>query len=210
MRELEFLPEWYPRLRRCKRMLVLQAWLTLAIVGGLGLWIGLVQRNIRSAQAAVTALDAQMRQSKTEQQQLEAQMTLKKELSQKEQIIAELGFPVEMSRLLRTLDAIMPREMSLLEISCSTEEVSPPAATSAAAARAKPEKDKQVMRRLKVRLIGVAPTDVDLANFMAALQSEYRFFENVALVRADGRSEGGHLMREFEVTCAIDLDATGQ
>ncbi len=209
MRELEFLPDWYPRLRQGRRLVVLQVWMTLAVLAGLALWCGLAGRNVRNAEAAASALDAQLRQTQTEQQQLDVQMALKKELMQKEQIIARLGFPVEMSRLLQTLDSAMPREMSLLEISCVTEETAPPAASSALAAQARPESQRILERRMKVRLTGVAPTDVDLANLMASLQTEFPFLEQIALVRAGGRSEGGHLMREFEVTFSINLNSSG-
>lgn len=209
MRELEFLPDWYPRLRQGKRMVVLQVWMTTAVLAGLALWLGLAGRNVRNAEAAASTLDAQMRQTQTEQKQLDVQMALKKELTQKEQIIARLGFPVEMSRLLQTLDHAMPREMSVLEFSCVTEEMAPPTASSAAAAQARADQQRILERRMKVRLVGVAPTDVDLANFMAALQTEFPFFEQLALVRAGGRSEGGHVMREFEVTFYINLNASG-
>jgi len=61
-------------------------------------------------------------------------------------------------------------------------------------------------RQLNVRLNGVAPTDVDLANFMMRL-SGVRFFENVSMSFAKDRSEGGHLMREFEITFSLNLKA---
>jgi Tfp pilus assembly protein PilN len=172
------------------------------------LWLALATRNGRSAAAAVGALEAQVLQTRTEQQQLDEQLELKKQLTQKEQIIAQLGFPIEMSRLLQTLDAEMPREMSLTEITCTTEEVVPSPQFGAVAAQAKPRKDQMFERRLKIRLVGVAPTDVDLANFLTGL-SRYTFFEQIALVRADGLSSGGHIMREFEVTFSINLSAVG-
>lgn len=206
MRELEFIPDWYPRLRRHRRLVILQGWMTLAIVAGLGLWLVLAQRNIRSASAAVGALDAQMLQTRTEQQQLDEQLELKKQLIKQEQVIAKLGFPLEMSRLLRTLDEEMPREMSLLEISCTTEET--PVDPAAVAQARATSKDQIVRRRLRVRLVGVTPTDVDLANFLTGL-SKYSFLEQVALVRADGTTDRGYLMREFEVTLFISLDSGG-
>lgn len=208
MHELEFLPDWYPRLRRSRRLLILQCWMTLAIVAGLVLWLGLARRNVGNAELALGALDAQMLQTRTEQKQLDEQLRLREQLTKWEQIIAKLGFPVEMSRLLRTLDEEMPREMSLLEIACSTEELAVPDAANPYDVRAKPQKDRPVERRLKVRLKGVAPTDVDLANFLTGL-SEYRFFEQISLVGAGGLSEAGHLMREFEVTFFINLDSIG-
>lgn len=209
MRELEFLPEWYPQLRRRWRLVGLQGWMTLAIVIGLALWLVLARRNLHNAEVASGAMDTQMRQTRTEEAQLKELLGLKRQLTQKEQVIAQLGFPVEMSRLLQTFDAVMPREMSLLEMSCTTEEVIPHTASSATAAQAKQDKNRPVQRRLRVRLVGVAPTDVDLANFLTGL-SQYPCFESVALVRADSVPDRGHVTREFEVTLLINLEAAGQ
>ncbi len=57
-----------------------------------------------------------------------------------------------------------------------------------------------------MRLVGVAPDDVDLANFLAGL-TNYPFFEQIALLKADGIIDGGHAMREFEVTFSMSLNA---
>jgi hypothetical protein len=206
MRELEFLPDWYPRLRRQRRMVVLQAWVTLAIVTGLALWLTLARRNVLHAEAALSAFEVQILQTATEKRQLDEQLQMKAQLEQREQVVASLGFPVEMSRLLRTLDVIMPREMSLKDITCTTEELQV-ASQGAALGQALPQEKPRLDRRLKVRLIGVAPDDVDLANFLAGL-TNYPFFENISLLKADGVMSGGHAMREFEVTFSMSLNAT--
>jgi hypothetical protein len=207
MRELEFLPDWYPRVRRRKRMVVLHGWMTLVVALGLGLWLALAHRNVSRAEAALRSFDSLMVQSETEKRQLNEQLDVKKELLIKEQIVAELGFPVEMSRLLRTLDGVMPKEMSLVEASFDTEERPAAAATNAAAARATPEnmEGPRFDRKLIVNLRGVAPTDVDLANFIAGLTS-LPFLQDVALVKANDKTDNGHLMREFVVKFQMDLN----
>jgi len=209
MRELEFLPDWYPRLRRHRRMVILQAWVTFAVVTALGLWLTLARRNVRSAEVALGAFEVQIRQTETEKRQLGEQLRMKAQLEQREQVVASLGFPVEMSRLLRTLDVIMPREMSLKEITCTTEE-QPVAPQGAALAQALPQDKPRIDRRLRVQLVGVAPDDVDLADFLASL-TKYPFFEQTSLLKADGIVSGGHAMREFEVTFSMSLNtAPGQ
>ena len=42
MRELEFVPSWYAQAARCRRLVVLQAWLTVVIALGLA---GLILRD---------------------------------------------------------------------------------------------------------------------------------------------------------------------
>ena len=209
MRELEFLPDWYPRLRRRTRVVLLQSWMTAAIVVGLALWLTLAKRNVRGAEVALGAFEIQVLQAETEKRQLEEQLQMKRQLEQREQVVASLGFPVEMSRLIRTLDSVMPREMSLKDITCTTEEtvVQPPDGPAAAQARGPYDAPATPLtdRRLKVRIVGVTPDDVDLANFLTGL-TNYPFFEQISLVRADGTVDGGHAMREFEVTFSMSLN----
>jgi Tfp pilus assembly protein PilN len=204
MRELEFLPDWYPRLRRQRRMVILQGWVTLAVVIGLAMWLTLARRNVRHAEAALSAFEVQIRQTETEKRQLDEQLRMKAQLEQRAQVVASLGFPVEMSRVLRTLDVIMPREMSLKDVTCTTEELHV-APQGAALGQALSQEKPRLDRRLKVRLVGVAPDDVDLANFLAGL-TNYPFFEQIALLKADGVVSGGHAMREFEVTFSMSLN----
>jgi len=207
MRELEFLPEWYPRLRRQRRRVLLQVWVALVILVGLALWLTLARRNAGRAEAALRAFEVQVLQTETERRQLEEQLRMKAQLEQREQVVASLGFPVEMSRLLRTLDVIMPREMSLKDVTCTTVE-QPLLYDGPAPAQARGTQNKPMVdRRLRVSLVGVAPNDLDLANFLTGL-TNYPFFEQIQLLKADGVVDGGHAMREFEVTFSMSLNTT--
>ncbi len=50
MRELEFLPDWYPMLRRKRRILVLETWIGVMVAAALGLWIILSARDVSARQ----------------------------------------------------------------------------------------------------------------------------------------------------------------
>ena len=63
----------------------------------------------------------------------------------------------------------------------------------------------QMDRRLKVKLVGVAPSDVDLANFLAGL-TQVPFFEQVSIAYARDKVEAGHILREFEVSWSMGLN----
>jgi len=202
VRELEFLPSWYPQARRRQRWLRLQACTTLLLVLGLGLWLGLANRNISHAQAGLTAVDAQLAQSQLELEQLQVQLKLKHQLEFQRQIVSRLGLQVEMSRMMNTLEQVMPKEMSLCELSFDTEESIKRADGSPAGATSK---DQAKNRMLRVRMLAVAPSDVDLANFLAGL-TNVPFFQDVAMTTSHDKSEGGHIMREFEVTFSMSLN----
>lgn len=204
MRELEFLPTWYPQARRRKRMVVFQFWTTLLLTCGLGIWSALAHSNVSDAERALGALDQQLRQTRTDLERLDEQLKLKQELKVRERINADLGTEVETTRLLATIERIMPREMSLIELVIETEELTRPVTGLAGAAKSAKDAKPPTDRRLKVRLQGVAPTDLDMVTFLTGL-TEIRCFENVVPSWARDRAEAGHIMREFEVTFFINL-----
>jgi len=58
--------------------------------------------------------------------------------------------------------------------------------------------------RLRLRLHGVAPTDVDLGEFLAKLQGK-PFFKQIELTYIHDRLDSGHVMREFEIAFVMEL-----
>jgi hypothetical protein len=201
MRQLEFLPTWYPQTRRRKRFVKLESWILLVVIVSLGSWYVFAGQNLRDKQVALGALQKQLDQVHTEKELLAQALDLRQRLQEREELVASLGYPVEMTRLLHTLDSVMPREMAMTEFDCQTREQARPV-TSVAAIR---PTDKQVDRRLDVHLKGVAPSDVDLANFLGEL-NKMPFLEQVNVSYAQDRIDSGHVMREFEVTFSMNLN----
>src|SRR5512145_2158078 len=95
MREVEFLPAWYPKVRRRRRMVAFQAWITLFLVFSLGLWIVMAQRNVQAREIELAALRTDFDQSETELQRLEDLLTLQRRLGQQDAIFLRIGRPVE-------------------------------------------------------------------------------------------------------------------
>ena len=111
-------------------------------------------------------------------------------------------------RMLAALDEVMPAEMALLNIQFENVERQK-AVTSLGSVKGNGSKPAvQLDRRLEVRLVGVTPTDVDLANFLARL-SKVRYFDGVTMTYSKDRNEAGHVMREFEVRFSLNLNGDG-
>src|SRR6185503_20535245 len=86
MREVEFLPDWYPKVRKRKRGVALQAWVTLILMCGLGLWMLLVQRNVHARDVELRGLRSDLDQSESELARLEDLLQLQRQLGQQDQI----------------------------------------------------------------------------------------------------------------------------
>ncbi len=207
MRELEFLPEWYPELHRRRRLLFLQIWATLVLAGGLAFWLFLVNRNGASAERNLTELQVKIVRSDERLEKMEKLRQLKDQLQQQAQIQAKLGVHVESARLLSKVAALMPPSMSLLDIGLETEEIATTLSPLAQAALKDP-KNPPLERRLKTRLIGVAPTDVDVANFITEL-TKVPFFDHVSMDYIRDRHDGKYVMREFQLTFSVGLSLSG-
>jgi Tfp pilus assembly protein PilN len=202
VREVEFLPAWYPQIRRRRRIVLLQAWMTVVVIGAFALWTTLTAGNVREAEFTLRRVEGELSQSRSELKHLEELMTYSKKLNEQAQVLSKVGSHVEAARLLATLDEVLPKSAALLELSFLTDERQP---MTLAGARAAQERDRTVDRRLQVKLTGVAPTDVEVAEFLTKLTGR-PFFEDVRMTGSKPRVDNGHVMREFEVSFSMNLN----
>ncbi|MCS7033542.1 MAG: PilN domain-containing protein [Phycisphaerae bacterium] len=213
MRELEFLPEWYPILRRRRGLAVTQAWVTAVLMAALCL-VGVAEhRRVMAYEATSTELTAEMNRTRAQLRMLDEQLELKKQLEQQSLILSKVGLQVDISRLLGEIAHLMSRETFLLEFRAETEEtVRPSEKNGANNSRSRADtrsgnaaEDAPCDRKLRVKLVCVAPSDVDVANFLAGLTNK-PFLEQVAMTYAKDRTQSGRVMREFEITFQVNLN----
>jgi hypothetical protein len=200
MRELEFLPEWYPQTRRRKRLVFLQAWLTLLLVLGMGAFLVKSERNIIALERTRAAILGQLNQTNSQLAEMDKLDAIRRQLRRQAQITSRLGLYVETSSVIHELERLMPKQMSLTGLQVENEEKAEQSAVAAARGG-----EPQVDRRLRVRLQAVCPTAVDMASFLTQL-SAVPFFEQVNLNRAGEAADKGHTMHEFEVTLVLNLN----
>lgn len=207
MREVNFLPTWYPKVVRQKRLLTAQAWITAVLVGG-----GLVA--LYSAHRTSLAAGAELQHSKDRAQQmikqvhqLDEMLDLQKQLVAKQAIVTDLGLPVEISRVVAEMGACAPREVTFTQLWANTAEHAPVTIAERAAAAVGGRADA-VSRKLDLRLHGVAPTEGEVTTFWSRLMARPSF-SAVRLVNSTEKVDGDHKMREFEITFSIDLDPQG-
>jgi Tfp pilus assembly protein PilN len=204
MRELEFLPDWYPQWHRRRRLLLLETWLVIVLAAGLGLWVYLASGNLSRERQALTDINGQLSETNTQLEKIDRLESLRKQWRKQDEVLGRLGIHVEAARLMEKLAAAMPREVALVGMNFETEESTAPqgpVARSTGKDPASPALD----RRLKIRLQGVAPTDVELATFLTEL-NKVPFFEKVAPTYSRDRREAGHILREFELTFSVNLN----
>jgi Tfp pilus assembly protein PilN len=204
MRELEFLPEWYPLTRQRRRIVILQGWLILTLTAGMATYLGLSERNIKTDSDSRVTLQAQLEQTNAQLAEMDKLDSMRRQLKQQEQVVSRLGFYVYASKAIETLDALMPKQMSLTGVQLDNEE----RVDNSAVQQAKGTGEAAVDRRLKIRMQGVCPTDADLSIFLNQLAT-VPFFEQVAVTYLREKGDNNHVMREFEVSFSLSLNGVG-
>lgn len=207
MRELEFLPNWYPKVRQRRRWMMLQGWLSLAVVAAMGLWMYQANRNIAGFRREAAALEREATESQERARRLDDLMELQKQLRLQDQVMGKMGLHVESTRLINAIDDAMSPEMSLLEIAVEVNESQRRPKTLVLAGAGNVKQEPLTDRRLAVRVQGVASSDVDVATFFEKLGGN-ALFQNVNLNYARPRISDGHVMREFEVSFSINLNTS--
>jgi hypothetical protein len=198
VREPEFLPRWYPLLLRRRRIVAVQAWVTALAAIGLTLWALSEQKQAKAAAATLADLNRQVVQTSGDLNHLKEIEEKTKELDGQNQIMNRLGINVPVTRMLSVLGHdLMPRRMALREFHFQTEVRATPPTT--------PTGPAQINRKLRVDLVGVAPTGDELATFLSNLVS-ISYFDEVKLVKEEETSGEGYLMRQFEVQFALNLN----
>jgi len=205
MREIEFLPPWYAQFLRRRRTVFFQTWVTVGVTLGLALWIFLADRNQRSAELVSDSLSGQLQQTNAQLQQMQRLESLRRQLRTQAEVLTKLGIHVEAGRLISKLADSMPPSVSLLSLNIDTDEI-PVNLSAAERASLKDGARPPVDRRLRIKLAGVAPTDVEMATFLTEL-NQVPFFERVAPTYVRDRREAGHVLREFELTFSINLNS---
>ncbi len=204
MREIDFLPEWYPPVRRQRSVLRMQVWASAAVVlaGVIALTVSYGQCEAAQQRLNITRDHAE--RAVKDVHQLDEMLSLQNQLVAKRQIVTELGLPVELSRVISEFNDCVPREVSFTDVDFKTTETS----VDSISERAKQGGTKVVSRRLEICLKGVAPTESEVTAFWSRL-IQRAFFTEVRLVNSVERRSGEHRWRYFEVTMSIPLDHTG-
>jgi Tfp pilus assembly protein PilN len=201
VRELEFLPDWYPMLRRKRRILVLETWCGVMIAAILCLWIVVSARDVSARQTLLGTRQGELRQTDSDLQKLNELESLKRQMSDQARLVAHLGPHLPIGRLIDDLEKKMPKEMALLDVSLEFQQQNKPQIGRPVAGA-----DPIIDRQINVQLHGVAPSDVVLGNFMIQLATIPRFLGS-SLSTADLHQDG-RLMREFRISFSLNLNDT--
>lgn len=205
MREIDFLPDWYPSVRRQRSVLRTQVYASAAVVLAGVAALTVSYHQCVAAQQDLGLTNEHAARAVKQVHQLDEMLTLQNQLVAKQQVVSELGLPVEITRIISEFNDCLPREVSFTDIDVHTSETT----VDSISERAKSGGGKVVTRRLEIGLKGVAPTESEVTAFWSRL-IQRPFYTDVRLVNSVERTSGDHRWRYFEITLAIPLDNSGE
>jgi hypothetical protein len=176
--------------------------------------------------AQTQVLNQQVIQAKADVQKVQDQITLfrklqleRKGLIRQLRVHRELTQPLAHTAVLGAIGQIMPTSIGLTDMSITTLPPQPPkpappekrksgSGGSPAKADKKAEEEALTMPKvppLRIELIGLAPNDVEIADFMARL-SDHVLFTDVKLLYSKPVETQDLIAREFRIDMQVPLD----
>ncbi len=206
MQNVDFLPETIKEQRARRRRLVRQGYLVVLCVIALAVLGYIRHRRISKAHAQLALLDKRV---KNVRQQLVMRKDLERQQAEvliKKRIDDLLGSRVNTLDLLAELERVMPATVTLTSLKIQAMDVRVPVRpvkmdggqTVAGTHRQR----ERTIKRVRLMLTGLAPTDVAVANFIGQLSAS-PVFEDVNMGYTKNVIFQKHVAREFQTSCHV-------
>jgi len=205
MTKIDFVPNDYIQQRESSRANLISLILLGIVMVGIGLTFSILKVRQKNVQSDLTVINTRMTKANEQILQLE-QLTNKKNIMMKTALLtAELLEPVPRSLILASLTNSLPAGASLLEVKIVAKEVKMPAKTTTQyedASNKTDTKTEQKITNTNIDITGIAFSDIDVANYIAALTGSV-LLDKVGLVESKERKIDNTNLREFKLKAVI-------
>lgn len=205
---MSFLPEDYLERRIARRTNIICITLFgVVMVGVVAAWLVIERQaaEVRNEQAKVSQ---QFEEAAKRLEQIEQLQARKQEMVHKAQIASVLVERAPRATLLAEIINHMPAQLALLEFELTTEvQKAPPPRTAMQRAERKSLKERAKAEKapievpktdVTIRMVGVAPTDVEVAQFITAM-SNHEAFTDASLLYSEQTTLDERELRKFGI-----------
>jgi Tfp pilus assembly protein PilN len=207
MNNLDFLPERIRKQRSGRRRLVRQAYLLALCAASLVVLGYIRQGQVATARADVALLEECVTNLQQQTARREVLADQLQELAIKKQVEEHLGSRITAQLVLAELHHQMPPSTFLTSLELETMEIQvgrKAAANVSARATVAGTGDHKTdsVKRMRLTLVGMAPSDVEVANFIGQLSAS-PLFEDVTMGYTKNVTYKGRTAREFRASCYV-------
>jgi Tfp pilus assembly protein PilN len=211
--QLSFLPEDYVERRKEQRTnLICLSLFGVVLIGVVGAYL-VTMRQRADVRQQRTAVNHAYAEAAKRLEQLEKLQQQRAAMLRKAEITRTLVEPVPRTFLLADLINRMPATLSLFECSFNSKNITPPpsidskkSAMANAQKPAKPPEPATPRTLVTVSLVGVAPTDVQVAQYMSQL-ARSQLVADVNLVYSEETKINESFMRKFRIDMTLNEKA---
>jgi len=234
MGKIDFVPNDYVQQRESSRANLMYLVLFGVLMGAIGVTFSILKMRQKAVARELASVNARMTKAGDQITQLEDLRSKSMAMMKTMVMTAELLEPVPRSVVLACLTNNLPGGVSLLDVKLEEKELKEPAAKPGttsqyqkAAANAKPQPasakaataakpasptasagaDKRPPTETTVEIEGIAPSDIEVAGYIARLGSAI-LMDNVALVQSKERVINDARFREFKLKARLKKNVT--
>ena len=219
--QLSFLPDDYLETKRQRRTNVVCAVLFLGMMGAIGTAFSFIEKSLREVEKQHQEVNRQYAEAAKSIEQVKQMQDKQRKMGQQAELASSLLEKVPRSFLLAEMTNAMPAGVSLMDVRLESkirQAANAPTGKSqfeikkAAAEGGKkggPPAPQAKLYDVTMRVFGVADNDVQVAQFMAKLNTS-NLLQDVNLVISDEHTMGETKMRKFEIEMAINPNAEVQ
>ena len=197
MNQINFLPQSFIRQRLRKRRVyreaVLVAVVALAMIG----WFASRRHQLSGLETYANAVHAESLAARKQVMEMAKLRDHHKRLTHQVRIQRELAASLDYTQVLATVAELMPQSMTLSALSMNSPQPSPRVLTGDSKSAGK-SSSSNASNYLIVQLVGFAPSDVDIANFVGLL-ADHPLFVNVKMMFSRSAQINTLLAREFRI-----------
>lgn len=214
--DVNFLPASYTRRQRLRSSKKRQAALAILMIAGMAVLTVQTWRERAELREHVERQKTSLANTQKKVTEVEKQTIRKAELTELVAIHRELYQPINYSQVTGTLASLTPSSIVLRGVGIETQKITTTrkmtaeefaAAQEAAGNRRSKVKNVKTVTRsvITVDVAGLAPSDVDVANFIGELAAS-NVFQNVKMVFSREGEWEGRVTREFRIKMEVPLD----
>ncbi len=205
MNNVDFVPEEYVNQRESNRANIVCLFLFVVIMGGIAATFSIIKVRQKAVEKDLAIVTKKMNDAKQQIAQLEQLNAERKVMMKTAVMTAELIETVPRSVLLACLTNNLPSSASLIELKIEGKDRT--VVTSVPAKESKDKTKKAVVQTTTVtdtliEIQGLATTDIDVANYIAALTNSI-LLEKVGLVESREFDIEGIKYRQFKLNAML-------
>ncbi len=219
MAKTSFLPEDYVERKAQRRTNIISLTLFVVVMTSIISAFLVTDQQRAEMYALQDQVNSHFEEAAKRLEQLDDLQKRKEEMLRKARVTAVLIERVPRSLILAELINQMPSTLSLLELELATKVIRDNPLAATALQRAKQDRRKikkkkkgeppepQIQKtRVNMRLVGVAPTDVQVAQFMTSLSRSPMFADVNLAFSEEVNLMKDHLMRKFRIDMKLNQD----